>query len=52
MILDTINESKKHFGELSVVRGNTHTFLGMNIYIKDTMITRVFSLVILSLVKL
>ena len=29
-----INEVKKHFGDLSIVRGNNHTFLGINIEIK------------------
>ena len=37
MISDIINEEKKSFGELSVVKGNSHTFLGMNIEIKETM---------------
>ena len=37
MISDIINEVKTHFGELSVVKGNNHTFLGMNIEIKETM---------------
>ena len=37
VISDIINEVKKSFGELSVVKGNNHTFLGMNIEIKETM---------------
>ena len=35
MISDIINEVKKHFEELSVVRDNRHTLLGVNIEIKD-----------------
>ena len=38
LISDIINEEKKCFGEPSVVIGNKHTFLGMNIHIKDNMI--------------
>ena len=34
MIFYIINEMKKHVGELSVVRGNMHNFLKMNIEIK------------------
>ena len=34
MISYIINELKKIFGELYVVRGNKHTFLGMNIEVK------------------
>ena len=37
VISDIINEVKKSFGELSVVKGNNHTFLGMNIEIKYIM---------------
>ena len=33
-----IYKIKKHFGDLSVVRGNKHTFLGMNILIKYNII--------------
>ena len=33
-ISDIINEVKKHFGELYVLRGNNHTFFGTNIEIK------------------
>ena len=33
-----INEVKKHFGDLSIVRRNKHTFLGTNIEIKDSTI--------------
>ena len=32
VISDIINKPKKHFGELSVVRGNKHILLGINIY--------------------
>ena len=32
------NEGKKHFGELTVVRGNKHAFLVINIQIKDNTI--------------
>ena len=35
VISDIINEVKKHFGELSIVRDNKHAFLGVNIEIKD-----------------
>ena len=35
VISDIINEEKKHFGEVSVVRGKNHTFLGTNIEIQD-----------------
>ena len=38
VILDIMNEVKKHFGELSVVRGDKHTFLVMNIEINDNTI--------------
>ena len=41
VIPDIINKSKKHFGDLSVFRGNKNTFLGMNIEIKDN-ITQVY----------
>ena len=34
MVSDIINEVKKHFGEMSVVRGNKHNLLGVNIEIK------------------
>ena len=37
-ILDIINEVEKYFGELYDVRCNKHSFLGMNIEIKDSMI--------------
>ena len=37
MISDTINEVKTNFGEISVVKGNNHTFFGINIEIKDIM---------------
>ena len=33
-----INKIKKNYGDLSVVRGNKHNLLGMNIYIKDNII--------------
>ena len=29
---------KKHFGDIYVVRGNNHTFLGVNIYINENTI--------------
>ena len=35
MVSDIINEAKKHFGEISIVRGNKHNLLGTNIEIKD-----------------
>ena len=35
LIQDIINEVKRHFGQLSAVRGNKHTLLGMNIYTKE-----------------
>ena len=38
VISDIINEVKKHFGELSVVRGVDNNFLGINIEIKDNTI--------------
>ena len=38
VISDIINEVKKHFGELSIVRGRNHTFLGTNTEIKDSMV--------------
>ena len=38
VISDTINKLKKHFGDLSIVRGNQHTFLGINIEIKENII--------------
>ena len=31
VISDIINEVRKHLGEISVMRGNKHTLLGMNI---------------------
>ena len=31
VVSDIINEVNKHFVELSVVRGNKHTLLGINI---------------------
>ena len=34
VISNIINEVKKHFVEISVVRGNKHNFLGVNIEIK------------------
>ena len=33
-----INEVKKHFGELSVLKENKHTFLGINTYINNSKI--------------
>ena len=36
MVSDIINEVKKHFGEMSIVRGNKHAFLETNIAIKDS----------------
>ena len=38
MVSDIINEVKKHFGEMSVVRGNKHNLLGVNIEIKESTI--------------
>ena len=38
VILDIINEVKKHFGEIYVVRGNNHILLEMNIDIEDNTI--------------
>ena len=38
MASDIINEVKKCFEEISVVRENKHTLLGMNIYTKENMI--------------
>ena len=38
MISDIINEVKKSFGEISVVRGNKRAFLRTNIKIKDNTI--------------
>ena len=38
MISDIISERKKCFGELYVVIGNKHNFLGMNLQIKDNTI--------------
>ena len=37
VISDLINELKKHFGDLYVVGGNMHNFLGTNIEKKDRM---------------
>ena len=34
VISDIINEVRKHFVKISVVRGNKHTFMGINIEIK------------------
>ena len=33
MVSDIINEVKKHFGELYILRGSMHNLLGMDIYI-------------------
>ena len=38
MISNIIEEIKKYFGDFSVVRGDKHTFLGMNIEIKNNII--------------
>ena len=38
VISDIINEVKKHFGEIYVVRLNKHNLLVINIYIKDNTI--------------
>ena len=38
VISDIINKWKKHIGYLSIVRGNRHTLLGMNINIKLSII--------------
>ena len=38
LISDIINKVKKIFGDISVVRGNKHTFLGMNNEIKYNII--------------
>ena len=38
VISDTINKVNRNLGDLSVVRGNKHTFLGTNIDIKDNII--------------
>ena len=38
LISNIIEEKKKHFGCLSVMRGNKHTFLGINIEIKNNII--------------
>ena len=33
-----MNKAKKNFGDLSIVIGNKHTYLEMNIEIKDNII--------------
>ena len=38
VISDIIKNMKKHFGDLYVGRGNTHTFLGMKFEIRDRII--------------
>ena len=38
LILDIMNEVRKHFEELSIVKEKNHTFLVMNTKIKDNMI--------------
>ena len=38
VITDIMNEARKCFGDISIVRGNRHNFLGMSIEIKENVI--------------